>query len=281
VPYFLLTFTVPQPLRRFLHSHKRLGYEALFHASSQALKKLARDPRLLGSDLPGFTGVLHTWGRQLQYHPHIHYLVPAGAVSGDRKQWLATSENFFLPVQALSVIFRAKFRDAMDQAGLLDLIPADLWQQPWVVHCQAVGDGTHALQYLARYVFRVAIANSRILELKQGMVTFSFRDKKTSQTRRVRLSAVEFIRRFLDHLLPSGFSKGAPLRLLQPHLRRPTRKHPPAHRPENRPSHAVGSVHRAARPWSVLSALWRALAPAGHSATRRSLPRSAFTGQHR
>jgi putative transposase/transposase-like zinc-binding protein len=207
VPYFLLTFTVPQPLRRFLRSHKRPGYEALFHASSQALKKLARDPRLLGSDLAGFTGVLHTWGRQLQYHPHIHYLVPAGAVSCDRKHWLATPENFFLPVQALSVIFRAKFRHAIDQAGLLDRIPAQVWQQPWVVHCQPAGDGTRALQYLARYVFRVAIANSRILELKQGRVTFSFRDKKTGQSRRVRLSAVEFIRRFLDHLLPSGFQK--------------------------------------------------------------------------
>lgn len=207
VPYFLLTFTVPQPLRRFLRSHKRPGYEALFQASSQALKKLARDPHLLGSDLAGFTGVLHTWGRQLQYHPHIHYLVPAGAVSPDRKQWLTTSENFFLPVQALSVIFRAKFRDAIDQAGLLDRVPAEVWQQPWVVHCQPVGDGTCALQYLARYVFRVAIANSRILSCQDGIVTFSFRDKKTGQPRRVRLSAVEFLRRFLDHLLPSGFQK--------------------------------------------------------------------------
>jgi len=207
VPYFLLTFTVPQPLRRFLRSHKRLGYDALFHASSQALKKLARDPRLLGSDLAGFTGVLHTWGRQLQYHPHIHYLAPAGAVSCDRKHWLATSENFFLPVQALSVIFRAKFRAAMEQAGLLDLIPSEVWQQPWVVHCQAVGDGTRALEYLARYVFRVAIANSRILSCQDGVVTFSFRDKKTGQTRQVRLQAIEFIRRFLDHLLPSGFQK--------------------------------------------------------------------------
>src|SRR5262245_51946201 len=141
VAYFLLTFTVPQSLRRFLRSHKRLGYEDLFHASSQALKKLARDPRLLGSDLAGFTGVLHTWGRQLQYHPHTHYLVPAGAVSPDRKHWLSTSENFFLPVQALSVIFRAQFRAAIEQAGLLDLIPANVWLQNWVVHCQPVGDG--------------------------------------------------------------------------------------------------------------------------------------------
>jgi Putative transposase/Transposase zinc-binding domain len=207
VPYFLLTFTVPQPLRRFLRSHKRRGYQALFQASSQALKKLARDPRRLGSDLAGFTGVLHTWGRQLQYHPHIHYLAPAGAVSGDRKHWLSTSENFFLPVQALSVIFRAKFRTEMEKAGLLDLIPSEVWRQNWVVHCQAVGDGTRALQYLARYVFRVALANSRILSCQDGVVTFTVRDTKTGQIRLVRLKAVEFIRRFLDHLLPSGFQK--------------------------------------------------------------------------
>jgi len=207
VPHFLLTFTVPQSLRRFLRAHKRVGYQALFQASAEALKKLARDPRLLGTDLPGFTGVLHTWGRQLQYHPHIHYLVPAGAPSSNRNRWLATSQNFFLPVEALSPIFRAKFRTEMEKAGLLDQIPSEVWQQDWVVHCQAVGDGSRALQYLARYLFRVALSNSRILSCQDGVVTFRFRDKKTGASRQVRMKATEFIRRFLDHLLPSGFQK--------------------------------------------------------------------------
>jgi hypothetical protein len=184
-----------------------VGYQALFRASAEALKKLARDPRLLGTDLPGFTAVLHTWGRQLQYHPHIHYLVPGGGVSPDRNSWLATSANFFLPVEALSPIFRAKFRAEMEKAGLLDQVPSEVWQQDWVVHCQPVGDGSRALQYLARYLFRVALANSRILACQNGVVTFSFRDKKTGASRQVRMKATEFIRRFLDHLLPSGFQK--------------------------------------------------------------------------
>jgi hypothetical protein len=207
VPHFLLTFTVPPSLRPFLRAHKRVGYEALFRASAEALKKLARDPRLLGTDLPGFTAVLHTWGRQLQYHPHIHYLVPGGGVSPDRNSWLATSANFFLPLEALSPIFRAKFRAEMEKAGLLDQVPSEVWQQHWVVHCQPVGDGSRALQYLARYLFRVALANSRILACQNGVVTFSFRDKKTGASRQVRMKATEFIRRFLDHLLPSGFQK--------------------------------------------------------------------------
>ena len=109
----------------------------------------------------------------------------SGRVSSDRKHWLATSETFFLPVLALSVIFRAKFRAAMDQAGLLAEIPSGVWQQDWVVHCQPVGDGTQALNYLARYVFRVAIANSRIRSCQDGIVTFSFRDKETGQPRQV------------------------------------------------------------------------------------------------
>ena len=173
VPYFLLTFTVPARLRPFLRAHKKAGYEALFRASSQAIRKLARDPRRLGSDLPGLTAVLHTWGRQLQYHPHLHYLVPGGGMSPDRKSWLPTSDQFFLPVEALSPIFRAKFRAEMKKAQLLDQIPAEVWQQDWVVHCQTAGDGVHALQYLARYVFRVAISNRRLLSCQKGVVTFS------------------------------------------------------------------------------------------------------------
>jgi len=207
VPYFLLTFTVPARLRPFLRAHKKAGYEALFRASSQAIRKLARDPRRLGSDLPGLTAVLHTWGRQLQYHPHLHYLVPGGGISPDRKSWLPTSDQFFLPVEALSPIFRAKFRAEMKKAQLLDQIPAEVWQQDWVVRCQAAGDGVHALQYLARYVFRVAISNRRLLSCQKGVVTFSFTDKKTGESRRVHLKATEFIRRFLDHLLPEGFQK--------------------------------------------------------------------------
>ena len=137
-PHFMLTFTVPEALRAFLYRHQQLGYGALFEASSQAIKVLVRDPRFVGGDEAGFFGVLHTWGRQLQYHPHIHYVVPGGALSSEDGAWHASSPGFFLPVKALSKIVRAKFWDRMDRAGLLAQIPAEVWQQDWNVHCQAV-----------------------------------------------------------------------------------------------------------------------------------------------
>jgi hypothetical protein len=100
-PHFLLTFTVPEPLRPFLRSHQRLAYHAMFTASTQALKRLAQEERFIGTHLPGFPGVLHTWGRQLQYHPHIHYIVPGGGLSQDRDAWLPSRASFFVPVKAL------------------------------------------------------------------------------------------------------------------------------------------------------------------------------------
>jgi Transposase zinc-binding domain/Putative transposase len=116
-PHFLLTFTVPETLRPFIRSHQRIAYQALFTASSLALKRLAKDERFIGTELPGFTGVLHTWGRQLQYHPHIHSIVPGGGLSQDRTAWLPSRANFFVPVKALSPIYRALFKENMSQAG--------------------------------------------------------------------------------------------------------------------------------------------------------------------
>lgn len=121
-PYFMLTFTVPAQLREFLRGHPREGYGALFDASAGAIKTLAADRKHLGADTPGFFGVLHTWGRQLQYHPHIHYVVPGGGFDSLDGRWHAADRGFYLPVRALSPIFRAKFRDAMEHAGLLDQI---------------------------------------------------------------------------------------------------------------------------------------------------------------
>jgi hypothetical protein len=148
--HFMLTFTVPEQLRAFIRGHPRIGYGALFETSAAAIKKLAPDPKYLAADTPGFFGVLHTWGRQLQYHPHIHYLVPGGAVSSQDGRWHASSPGFYLPVHALSAIFRAKFRDAMAAQGLLGEIPAAVWEIDWNVNCQAVGSGEATLNYLAR-----------------------------------------------------------------------------------------------------------------------------------
>ena len=154
-PYFLLTFTLPASLRRFVRSHQRACYGAMFRASSATIRTLAADPKYVGSSNCGFFGVLHTWGRTLGYHPHIHYVVPGGAVSEDGTQWLSSRANFFIPVKAASAIYRAKFCDEMRKEGLLGQIPPSVWQEAWVVHSQAVGDGKRSLKYLAPYVFRV------------------------------------------------------------------------------------------------------------------------------
>ncbi|MGH7484066.1 MAG: IS91 family transposase [bacterium] len=205
--HFLLTFTVPEPLRAFIRGHQRIAYGALFEASAGAIKTLAPDPKFLGADCPGFLGVLHTWGRQLQYHPHIHYLVPGGAVSSQDGRWHASSPGFYLPVHALSKIFRAKFRDAMDAAGLLGQIPSEVWDVDWNVNCQAVGSGQATLHYLARYVFKVAISDSRIVRFDDKEVVFRYRKSHSNRCRTMALPITEFIRRFLQHVLPTGFMK--------------------------------------------------------------------------
>ena len=211
-PYFLLTFTLPASLRRFVRTHQRACYAALFKASSETIRTLAADPKYVGSANCGFTGVLHTWGRTLEYHPHIHYVVPGGAVSQEGSKWLSSRVDFFIPVRAASIIYRAKFRDEMHQAGLLDQIDPRVWQEAWVVHSQAVGDGRRALKYLAPYVFRVAISDHRILAVTegpdgQGQVTFGYRKSGSNRWRKMTLTADEFLRRFLQHVLPSGFQK--------------------------------------------------------------------------
>lgn len=205
--HFMLTFTVPEQLRAFLRGHQRIGYGTLFEASAGAIHKLAPDPKYLGADTAGFFGVLHTWGRQLQYHPHIHYLVPGGALSSADGRWHASSPGFYLPVHALSTIFRAKFRDAMQQAGLLDKIPAEVWSVDWNVNCQAVGAGHTTLKYLARYVFKVAIAESRIVRFDDTHVLFRYRKVHSNRVRTMALPIFEFMRRFLQHVLPRGFMK--------------------------------------------------------------------------
>jgi len=148
-PHFLVTCTVPETLRPLIRSHQRLAYQAMFKASSQALKRLAQEERFIGTNLPGFTGILHTWGRQLQYHPHIHYIVPGGGLSEDRKTWLPSRANFYVPVKALSPIYRALFKEDMDQAGLLAQIAPLVWQTNWNVHSQANPNGHTSFTYLA------------------------------------------------------------------------------------------------------------------------------------
>jgi hypothetical protein len=205
--HFLLTFTVPEPLRAFLRRQQRIGYGALFSASAGAIKKLAADAKYIGGDLTGFFGVLHTWGRTLQFHPHIHYVVTGGALSRADGRWHPARPGFYLPVRALSRIFRAKFRDAIAKQGLLEEVPEEVWAQEWNVNCQAAGDGRGALEYLAHYVFKVAIAESRIVQVDDAHVRFRYQPSHRTRERVMTLPILEFMRRFLQHVLPRGFMK--------------------------------------------------------------------------
>lgn len=206
VPYFLLTFTLPDELRTLARSQQRLFYSTLFRTSATAAKKLALDPKYVGGQI-GMVGVLHTWGRDLTYHPHVHYLVPAGGIGSDG-EWLPVRNNFLFPVKALSKIFRAKFRDALQEEDCFEQIPDRVWRkQDWVVHCQQVGRGLGALKYLAPYIFRVAISNRRIVRFEGEKVTYLYKPRGTRTFKRRTLNVEEFIRRFLQHVLPRGFVK--------------------------------------------------------------------------
>lgn len=206
VPYFLLTFTLPAELRPLARQHQRLFYHLLFRASAAATQKLARDPRFVGGQI-GLVGVLHTWRRDLGYHPHVHYLAPAGGLAADGQTWLPAHKNFFLPVKALSRLFRGHFQQAAHKTACYADIPAQVWTQDWVVHCKPVGAGQSALKYLAPYIFRVALTNRRLVNLEHDRVTFRYKESRTGQTKFCTLPADQFIHRFLQHVLPKGFVK--------------------------------------------------------------------------
>ena len=178
----------------------------LFRTSAAATQHLAADARFVGGQL-GMVGVLHTWGRNLSYHPHVHYVVPGVGWAPEGQVCLAQRKHFLLPVKALSRIFRAKFRDALRDTACWEEIPATVWQQAWVVHCQPVGRGLPALKYLAPYIFRVALSNQRIVKLARDKVTFRYRATDTGVLKTCTLHVAEFIRRYLQHVLPKGFVK--------------------------------------------------------------------------
>lgn len=220
VPYFMLTFTLPSELRELASHNQKLIYTLLFRASAQAAQKLAQDPRYVGGQI-GLVGVLHTWTRNLIFHPHVHYLAPGGGLSADGQTWLRAHHNFFLPVKALSKLFRTAFRRGLQKTALFEQIPAPVWHKDWVVHCKAVGNGQAALKYLAPYIHRVAISNRRLVSMEQrgsmetSQLTFSYRASDTGQLKLCTLSVECFLQRFLrlkgavtsQHVLPHGFVK--------------------------------------------------------------------------
>ena len=143
----------------------------------------------------------------LQYHPHLHIVIPGGALSDTNNQWLSSRQDLFVHTDPLAIIFKAKFKDAMKKAGLLDKINPAVWKQQWVIDSQAVGQGQNSLRYLSRYVFRIAISNNRIKSIENGVIKFSYKDREKKKWKTTVLEAMEFIRRFLQHVLPKGFMK--------------------------------------------------------------------------
>ena len=206
VPHFLLTFTLPAALRELARSHQHLLYNLLFRNSAAALQQLAHDPRFLGGQI-GMLGVLQTWTRDLRFHPHVHYLVPAVGLRADRRICQPHNPAFLVPVKALGMLFRAKMRASLRQTELYRQIPKESWQQAWVVDCRAVGSGAAALKYLAPYILRVALSNKSIVSVRDERVTFRYRESKTKQVRLCTLPVFAFIQRFLQHILPKGFVK--------------------------------------------------------------------------
>ena len=226
MPYCHVVFTVPESLAPLALQNQQLVYGLLFRAVSQTLLEIAADPRHLGAQT-GFLAVLHTWSQNLLHHPHIHCVVPAGGLAPDGSRWISCRYNFFLPVKVLSRLFRGKFlallRDAFAHGKLQfrgQLAPLrerarfraflrPLKDIKWVVYAKPpFGGPGYVLKYLARYTHRVAISNGRLLSLENGQVTFQWRDSKdNNEIKTMTLDAVEFIRRFLLHILPPGFVK--------------------------------------------------------------------------
>jgi hypothetical protein len=206
VPYFLVTFTVPEPLRGVFGRHPAVMHAALFRESAATLQQVAAERRLLGAEL-GFVGVLHTWGRQLQHHPHVHYIVPGGGLRSDGRQWMpARQRDWLLPVAKLAAVFRARLEEALRAEAPAEhaMIPAGTWRGRWVVHTQPAGSGEAVVRYLARYVGRTAISDERIVAADDGAVTFRYTDSASQQKKECTLAAAEFLRRYLQHVPPSG-----------------------------------------------------------------------------
>ena len=204
VPYFMATITVPQDLRPVFRSQQKIMYHLFFKASAEAIMLLAKDKRFLGADI-GIMGILQTWTRQLVYHPHIHFLIPGGGIRNDR--WKYAKPDFLIHVKPLSRLIRKLFRKMLKEANLFRQLPQSVWKQEWVCHIKPVGNGESVLRYLAPYVYRVALSDRNILGVKDERVTFRYKESENDKFKTCTLDVFEFLRRFLQHVLPKGFVK--------------------------------------------------------------------------
>ena len=231
VPYYHVVFTLPHLLEKLISFNKAFFYDLLFSSASETLLAFGRDPKWLGGEV-GFHSVLHTWGQKLWRHLHLHIIIPGGAISAD-SQWVTPryKGKFLFPVHALSKVFRGKFIEGLKAAhtsGELRFPPDELhlkekyqferWidrlvARKWVVYCKRpFKDPEHVLNYIGKYTHRVAISNQRIIDDTNGYIRFWYKDYKAGKSdgiiwRTMKLQAFEFIRRFMFHVLPSGFHK--------------------------------------------------------------------------
>jgi hypothetical protein len=207
--YYHLVATVPEEIRPRFLSDQKFMYSLLMKTVAGAVTDLARDRKYLGAT-PGILMVLHTWTGQIGYHPHVHLLVTGGGVSDDGQSWCEPPGTFLVPVKALSKLIAARFRDALKKAKpeAFGRLPRKTWKQPWCSFCKHYGRGKKAVvNYLARYAFRIAITNARIVTMDDTHVTFKYKQWDTGEWKLCRLPGVEFLRRFLIHVLPKGFHK--------------------------------------------------------------------------
>ncbi len=209
VMYFMVTFTLPEELRSICRSNQKVFYSVLFQAASWALRTMLKDPKFAGGEA-GFTAVLHSWTRQLVYHPHVHFIVPDGAFDLERNSWNKAHHKFLIPVKALSKLYRMRFENILNSKSpeLYKKIPQDIWKEKkFITNSISVGKGATAFTYLSNYVYRTAISNNRIISCNNGRVTFRYKDSQSGQQKLCSVDALEFIRRFLQHTLPVGFQK--------------------------------------------------------------------------
>jgi hypothetical protein len=224
--YFHVVFTVPQEIAGIACQNKAAVYDILFRAAAETLRTIAADPAHLGAEI-GFFGVLHTWGSNMLFHPHIHFVVPGGGISRDGTRWISCRPGFFLPVRVLSRLFRRLFLQYLVnayRAGRLTFFSslqhlsdspsflrylAPLRTTEWIVYAKPPFAGPQqVLDYVGRYTHRIAISNNRLLSIDDGKVCFRWKDyRNDNRVRTMTLTAEEFIRRFLLHILPEGFQR--------------------------------------------------------------------------
>ena len=220
VKYFHIVFTIPGSLHKLFYVNQKICYDLLMKSASQAVLKACENPRFLGAKA-GCVAILHTWGQALTYHPHVHLLVPAGGFDSDMLEWRQADESFFVPIKVLSSLFRGifaqniyKYANELIPTGKGESINTDflrslIYKTSWNVFAKsALNNAGSVIEYLGRYTHRVAISNARILDISEDKVHFVWKDyKQEGRTKIMKLMAVEFINRFMLHVLPCGFYK--------------------------------------------------------------------------